>query len=75
MYDIRKQADEPPVSDAFVDYLNLASTRAALGVDAKYAYEPSSRDVYWAFQRSGDYVYPSFLEDIEFLLARGVRVV
>ncbi len=75
MYDIRKEANDPPVSNVFVDYLNLPSTRNALGVDVSYAYEASSRDVYLVFQQSGDYVYPSFLEDMGFLLDSGIRVV
>jgi len=75
MYDIRRMAEDPVVSDSFVDYLNLPSTRRTLGVDSNSTYEASSVDVYWAFQQSGDYVYPSYREDIEFLLERGLRVM
>jgi carboxypeptidase C (cathepsin A) len=30
--------------------------------------------VYWAFQQTGDFVYPNFIEDLEMLLNAGVRV-
>jgi hypothetical protein len=75
MYDIRRTDGDEVVSKAFVDYLNLPSVREALGVNLTNGYEMSSQDVYFAFQQTGDYVYPIFLEDLGFLLDRGVRVV
>ncbi|KAK6614240.1 serine carboxypeptidase [Botrytis cinerea] len=57
-YDIRHPYDDPTPPTYFIDYLNLASTQNALGAE-----------VYYAFQQTGDFVYPSFLEDLEYLLA------
>lgn len=31
-------------------------------------------DIYFAFQSTGDFVYGSFIKDLEMLLERGVRV-
>jgi len=75
MYDVRKPASESIIPHFFVDYLNLPSTRQALGVKTTTKYEMSSLDVYFAFQQTGDYVYPSYLEDLAYLLNRGMRVV
>ncbi len=75
MYDIRRPANDPVLPGYFVKYLNLPATQTALGVDPTYRYEPSSADVYSAFQQSGDYVFPIFLEDLEYLLEKGIRVV
>jgi hypothetical protein len=75
MYDIRRPATEAPYSDFFVKYLNLPETQRALGIEMSFMYEPSSDDVYAAFQQSGDYVYPDFLSDLEGLLDSGIRVV
>ncbi|KAM3151665.1 hypothetical protein ABEW05_007983 [Botrytis cinerea] len=67
-YDIRHPYDDPTPPTYFIDYLNLASTQNALGVNLNYT-EDSSAEVYYAFQQTGDFVYPSFLEDLEYLLA------
>lgn len=75
MYDIRRPAADPPFPDFFVRYLNAPETQRALGVDVGFTYEPSSVDVYSAFQQTGDYVYPDFMEDLEELLDGGIRVV
>jgi hypothetical protein len=75
MYDIRKPAQDPAYPNFFVKYLNLPSTREALGVASSFEYEPSSNKVYSAFQLSGDYVYPGYLDDLGFVLDSGVRVV
>ncbi|KAM0194125.1 hypothetical protein ACHAPC_001219 [Botrytis cinerea] len=64
---------DPTPPTYFIDYLNLASTQNALGVNLNYT-EDSSAEVYYAFQQTGDFVYPSFLEDLEYLLANDVRV-
>ncbi|PBP19593.1 putative carboxypeptidase S1 [Diplocarpon rosae] len=71
-YDIRHPSDDPTPPSYFVDYLNLDSTRNALGVDLNYT--KLNDEVYYAFQRSGDYVYPNFIEDLEMLLNHSVRV-
>jgi carboxypeptidase D len=44
----------------------------ALGVDINYT--QSNNDVYYAFQQKGDFVWPNFLEDLEDILSRPVRV-
>lgn len=90
MYDIRRPADDTIVpQQAFVDFLNLPATRAALGVDSipelstaaaptspfVYTYDAQSEAVYNAFTRAGDYVLPSFMADLEYLLENGIRVL
>lgn len=72
-YDIRQSNNNPPVADFFASYLNLPATQAALGVDLNYTM--SNDDVFLTFQQTGDYVYPDYLHDLEFLLDNGVRVV
>ncbi|TGO90353.1 hypothetical protein BPOR_0068g00200 [Botrytis porri] len=67
-YDIRHPYDDPTPPTYFLDYLNLASTQNALGVNLNYS-EDVNEEVYYAFQQTGDFVYPTFLEDIEYLLA------
>lgn len=75
MYDIRKFDALPASPGFFADFLNLPSTQEAIGVDIGYIYESSNNDVYLAFQQSGDYVYPNYLEDLEYLLDQGIRVM
>lgn len=72
-YDIRigYYDEDPPTY--FIDYLNLPSTQNALGVNLNYS-EDANNEVYYAFQQTGDFVYPNFLEDLEMLLANDVRV-
>ncbi|KAL2443609.1 Carboxypeptidase S1-like protein B [Exophiala dermatitidis] len=73
-YDIRHPSDDPTPADYFMDYLNLASTQAALGVDTNYT-STANNEVYYAFQQTGDFVYPNFLEDLEQILnTSSVRV-
>ena len=69
---IRHPYDDPTPPTYFVDYLNLASTQAALGVNLNYT--ESNNDVYYAFQKTGDFVYPNFLTDLETILNNSVRV-
>lgn len=61
----------PPTS--FIQYLNLASTQQAIGVKFNYTYE-SSTAVSEAFRTTGDYVYPVFKSDLEYLLNNSIRV-
>jgi len=75
MYDVRKPSSDSAIPEFFAEYLNLPSVRQALGVNSTASYEMSSVDVYFAFQQTGDYVYPSYMEDVEYLLDRGVRVM
>lgn len=72
-YDIRHPYDDPTPPSYLLDYLNLASTQDALGVDTNYT-DFSNVDVYYAFQQTGDFVYPNFVEDLEEILNSSVRV-
>ncbi|PVH85828.1 peptidase S10, serine carboxypeptidase [Cadophora sp. DSE1049] len=72
VYDIRHPADDPTPPSYYVDYLNMDSTRSALGVNLNYT--QSNNEVYYAFQQTGDFVYPNFIEDLEMLLNSSVRV-
>ena len=71
-YSIRHPYEDPTPPTYFTDYLNLASTQAALGVNLNYT--DSNTDVYYAFQKTGDFVYPNFLTDLEMILNNSVRV-
>lgn len=73
VYDIRHPFDDPTPPVYFLDFLNLASTQAALGVNINYT-RASSPSVGQGFQYTGDFVYPNFIEDLEEILAYGVRV-
>lgn len=75
MYDIRKDSSQRAYPNFLVKYLNAPKTQEALGVALGFKYEDSSYDVYLAFQHSGDYAYPRFLEDLEFLMDKGIRVL
>ena len=72
VYDIRHPYDDPTPPDYFEDYLNKESVQQALGVTVNYT--KSNYDVYYAFSRSGDFGYPVFIDDLEFLLNSSVRV-
>jgi hypothetical protein len=52
--------------------LNQAEVQDAIGVNLNYT--ETNNDVYWAFQETGDFVYPNFIKDLEMLLDAGVRV-
>jgi carboxypeptidase D len=67
VYDIRHPYDDPTPPDYFLDFLNLASTQEALGVDTNYS-SASNTDIYYAFQQTGDFVYPNFIQDLEEIL-------
>ena len=44
----------------------------AIGVDINYT--EASNEVYYAFQQTGDFVWPNFIEDLEEILRLAVRV-
>jgi carboxypeptidase D len=74
VYDIRHPYNDPTPPDYFVDYLNLASTQEALGVDTNYTTDAND-EVYFAFQQTGDFIYINLLSDLEQLLnSSSVRV-
>jgi carboxypeptidase C (cathepsin A) len=76
-YDIRYRNDEFESlwPYYFVDFLNLASTQNALGVNLNYTSDsaiPST--VVNDFASTGDWVFPQFIRDLENLLDNNVRV-
>ncbi|KAF2717289.1 peptidase S10, serine carboxypeptidase [Polychaeton citri CBS 116435] len=73
VYDIRHPYDDPTPADYFVDYLNTAAVQNALGVNINYT-ATASDAVYYGFATTGDFVYRHFIEDLELILARGMRV-
>lgn len=73
VYDIRHPYNDPTPPDYLLDFLNLESTQAALGVDTNYS-SYSNTEIYYAFQQTGDFVYPNFLQDLEHILNNSVRV-
>lgn len=72
IYDIRHPYTDPTPPEYFTEYLNQASVQNAIGVSTNYT--ESNSDIYWAFQATGDFIYPNFLYDLEEILSYGVRV-
>jgi carboxypeptidase C (cathepsin A) len=88
VYDIRHPRQDPTPPEYFADYLNIPEVQDALGgkgyrafiyntanfrsVDLNYT--ESNVDISYAFQTTGDFIYPNFIEDLEMLLDAGVRV-
>lgn len=72
VYDIRHPYNDPTPPSYFGDYLNQPKIQQAIGVDLNYT--QSNNDIYYAFQQTGDFVYPNFLEDLTEILNSGVRV-
>jgi carboxypeptidase C (cathepsin A) len=73
VYDIRHPLDDPTPPPYFKEFLNLASTQHAIGVRTNYT-QFSNNEIYFAFQQTGDFVYPIFLEDLQVLLDSPVRI-
>ena len=73
VYDIRHPITDPTTPNFFEEYLNLPHVQEALGV-VRVNYTYSNNDIYWAFQATGDFIYPNFLADLENVLDSGVRV-
>ncbi|OSS47146.1 hypothetical protein B5807_09919 [Epicoccum nigrum] len=71
-YDIRHPHDDPTPPKYFINYLNLSSTQAALGVNINYT-AASSPSVFMGFETTGDFVY-SFIDELSNILGYGVRV-
>lgn len=72
MYDIRHPYRDPTPPKYFNDFLNLPDIQQALGVDLNYT--QSNNDVFYAFQKTGDFAYPNFLDELEEVLNNSVRV-
>ncbi len=73
VYDIRHPYKDPTPPTYFIDFLNMASTQQALGVNLNYTQDANDL-IYYSFQQTGDFVYPNFIEDLEMILNNGVRV-
>lgn len=71
VYDIRHGYDDPTPPSYYPEYLNLGKVQEALGVTLNYS---SNNGIYYAFQNTGDFIYPNFRLDLEYLLDQGVRV-
>ena len=72
VYDIRHPYNDPTPPTYFTEYLNQAEIQDAIGVSVNYT--DANNDIYWNFQRTGDFIYPNFFADLENILASGVRV-
>ncbi|MCJ1426652.1 hypothetical protein MMC29_004555 [Sticta canariensis] len=72
VYDIRHPYEDPTPPKYFNQFLNLPEIQQALGVDLNYT--QSNNDVFYAFQKKGDFAYPIFLDDLELILNNSVRV-
>ncbi|KAL8718870.1 MAG: hypothetical protein Q9225_004039, partial [Loekoesia sp. 1 TL-2023] len=72
VYDIRHPYDDPTPPRYFNDFLNIASVQSAVGVNLNYT--QSNNDVSYAFQMTGDFAYPNFIEDLEMILNNSIRV-
>jgi carboxypeptidase C (cathepsin A) len=70
-YDIRHPADDPTPPSNYPKYLNLGEVQEALGVTLNYS---GNNGIYYAFQNSGDFIFPNFRLDLEYLLDQDVRV-
>ena len=73
VYDIRHPLNDPEPPSYFEDYLNLASTQQAVGVDLNYTHA-FSRPVGQGFWRTGDEAYRNSINALERILDNGVRV-
>ncbi|EPS26027.1 hypothetical protein PDE_00963 [Penicillium oxalicum 114-2] len=71
-YDIRHPRNDPTPPEYYQNYLAKDEVMNALGVDLNYT--QSSSEVYYAFQQTGDFVWPNFKEDLEDVLKRNIRV-
>jgi carboxypeptidase C (cathepsin A) len=71
VYDIRHPYEDPTPPSLYADYLNLGEVQEALGVTLNYS---GNNGVYYAFQNTGDFIFPNFRLDLEYLLNQGVRV-
>ncbi|KAK9419178.1 putative Carboxypeptidase [Seiridium unicorne] len=72
-YDIRQNASATDVPPGYwYDWLNTPEAQNALGVDLNYT--DSSYQVYSGFDLTGDWAYPTLLQDLQELLNNDVRV-
>ncbi|KAJ9231214.1 hypothetical protein DTO169E5_8102 [Paecilomyces variotii] len=71
-YDIRHPSADPTPPSFYEQYVTQDYVMNAIGVDINYT--SSNDEVYFAFQQTGDFVWPNFLDDLEEILALPVRV-
>jgi len=71
VYDIRHGYEDPTPPSNYPAYLNQGSIQEALGVTLNYS---GNNGIYYAFQNTGDFIYPNFRLDLEYLLDQDVRV-
>ncbi|KNG51192.1 carboxypeptidase s1 [Stemphylium lycopersici] len=71
VYDIRHPYNDPTPPSNYPGYLNQAEIQDALGVTLNYS---GNNGIYYAFQNTGDFIYPNFRLDLEYLLDQDVRV-
>jgi carboxypeptidase C (cathepsin A) len=72
VYDIKHPYEDPAPPTYFTQYLNLAPVQEAICVDLNYT--DANDEVYYAFQNTGDFVRPVFIEDLEMIPNSYVRV-
>ncbi|PGG96551.1 carboxypeptidase D [Blastomyces parvus] len=73
VYDIRHPHDDPTPPTHFINYLNQPHIQNALGVNLNYT-SLESMHIFAAFMRTGDLVWPDFLNYLSELLDSHVRV-
>ncbi|KAF2105440.1 carboxypeptidase S1 [Lophiotrema nucula] len=71
VYDIRHPYEDPDPPSNYPGYLNQAEIQEALGVTLNYS---GTNGIYYAFQNTGDFIFPNFRLDLEYLLDQDVRV-
>ncbi|KAK5723631.1 hypothetical protein LTR15_005330 [Elasticomyces elasticus] len=71
-YDIRQMLPSPDPPAAYQEYLNNASVLAAIGAQVNYT--ESSPYVQTGFITTGDTIRGGQIEDLAYLLSRGIRV-
>jgi len=74
VYDIRHPLRDPTPPAYFAHMLNLPKVQDAIGVDLNYSTLLANTEIYFAFQQTGDFVFPNFLDELETLLNSSVRV-
>jgi carboxypeptidase C (cathepsin A) len=72
-YDIAASDIDPFPPNYYIGYLNRPHVQAALGVPVNYS-NPGGNAAYYSFQVTGDYPRGGFLEDLAYVLNRGVKV-
>jgi carboxypeptidase C (cathepsin A) len=73
VYDIRHPYDDPTPPPYFEDFLNLASTQEALGVNINYT-STNAQNVSRGFASTGDFGFSHYVHELEEILEYGVRV-